>query len=137
MAALSASSNICAQGTELTIIGNVESVPSVMDMNLLKSIFKGEQMRWVDGSKVKLALMKANTPIGAITSEKIYNMTPNEVKKYFVFLIFQGKISEPEFFYSASELEAYVAQTPGAIGVLQNPADDQIKIIIVDGKKQI
>ena len=121
----------------LTIIGSLESVPAVMDMQQLQAVLKGEQMRWNDGTKVKIALMKTNTPIGTITSKKIYNMSGNELNKYFLALVFQGKVKAPAFFNSVSELEAYVAQTPGAIGVVQDSSTDQLKVIVVDGKKQI
>ena len=121
----------------LTIIGSLESVPAAMDMQQLQAVLKGEQMRWEDGTKVKIALMKTNTPIGSITSKKIYNMSGNELNKYFLALVFQGKVKAPAFFNSVSELEAYVAQTPGAIGVVQDSSTDQLKVIVVDGKKQI
>ena len=126
-----------AQDDQLIIVGNAESVPSEMDMNQLKSIFKGEQLRWNDGSKVSIALMKTNTPIGSSTCEKVYNMTANELNKYFLALVFQGKITRPTFFNSVIELETYVAHTRGAIGVLQKTNDSLSKIILVDGKKQI
>jgi hypothetical protein len=121
----------------LTIIANVESVPAEMDFSKLQSVLKGEQMRWSDGTKVKVALMKTNTAVGALTSEKIYQMSGNELNKYFLALVFQGKVKAPAFFNSESELEAYIAQTPGAIGVIQNTGNDQVKIVVVDGKKQI
>lgn len=126
-----------AQTTELTIIGNPESVPSEMTMDLLKSVLRGERMRWVDGSAVKIALMKTNTPVGKLTCEKIYNMSGNQLNKYFLALVFQGKVKAPTFFNSISELEEYVARTPGAIGVSQNTTADQIKVVLIDGGKQI
>lgn len=126
-----------AQSAELTVIGNAESVSTEMTTAQLKSVMRGEQMRWADGTKVKIALMKTNTPVGKLTSDRIYNMTGNELNKYFLALVFQGKVKAPTFFNSASELEAYVAQTPGAIGVVQNAKNDQLIIVIVDGKKQI
>ena len=130
------SSSVMAQSS-LTIIGSLESVPAELDMSQLQAVLKGEQMRWQDGTKVKIALMKTNTPIGTVTSEKIYNMSGNELNKYFLALVFQGKVKAPAFFNSESELEAYIAQTPGAIGVIQNTGNDQVKIVVVDGKKQI
>ena len=130
-------SPVFAQDTELTIIGNAQSVPSEMNMNQLKSVFKGERFRWEDGSSIKIALMKTNTSIGSDTCKKLYNMTGNELNKYFLALVFQGKVKAPTFFNSVSELESYVAQTPGAIGVSQSATDKLLKIILVDGKKQI
>jgi ABC-type phosphate transport system substrate-binding protein len=121
----------------LTIIGSIESVPAELDMSQLRAVLKGEKMRWDDGTKVKIALMKTNTPIGTITSDKIYDMNGNELNKYFLALVFQGKVKAPAFFNSESELEAYIAQTPGAIGVVQNTGNDQVKIVLIDGKKEI
>jgi len=121
----------------LTIIGSLESVPVELDMSQLQAVLKGEQMRWQDGTKVKIALMKTNTPIGTVTSEKIYDMSGNELNKYFLALVFQGKVKAPAFFNSESELEAYVSQTPGAIGVVQSTSNDQINVVVIDGKKQI
>jgi len=130
------SSSVMAQNN-LTIIGSLESVPVELDMSQLQAVLKGEQMRWQDGTKVKIALMKTNTPIGTVTSEKIYDMSGNELNKYFLALVFQGKVKAPAFFNSESELEAYVSQTPGAIGVVQSTSNDQINVVVIDGKKQI
>lgn len=126
-----------AQEDQLIIVGNASSVPSEMDMNQLKSILKGEKLRWNDGSKVSLALMKTSTPVGTETCEKLYNMTANELNKYFLALVFQGKVKAPTFFNSTNELEAYVAETPGAIGVVRQPSEKMLKIIRVNGKTQI
>jgi ABC-type phosphate transport system substrate-binding protein len=126
-----------AQELELTVIGNQESVPDELNMKELKSILRGERQKWSDGVGIKIALMKTGTPIGASTCKKIYGMTGNELNKYFLALVFQGKAKAPVFFNSTSEMETYVAQTPGAIGVSQNTADNQIKTVLIDGHKQI
>ena len=49
---------------------------------------------------------------------------------------FQGKAAAPNFFNSASELENFVAQNPGAIGIVdQVAANDDVKTIQVEGKR--
>ena len=126
-----------AQETELTIVGNNQSVPSEMNLSQLKSVLRGERLRWNDGSKVVIALMKTNTSVGTNTCQKLYKMSGNELNKYFLALVFQGKVKAPTFFNSESELEYFVAQTPGAIGVLNKTVDSSLKTILVDGKKQI
>lgn len=126
-----------AQEDQLVIIGNSGSVPSEIGMEQLKSVLKGEKMRWNDGSQVFIALMKTNTPGGVTTSKKLFNMTGHELNKYFLALVFQGKVKAPTFFNSPGELKNYVAQTPGAIGVVQNSSEELLNIILVDGKKQI
>lgn len=126
-----------AQDSGLTIIGNGESIPENMDMRQLKLVLRGEKLRWSDGSSIKIALMKTNTPVGTETCSKIYEMTGNELNKYFLALVFQGKVKAPTFFNSTGELETYISQTPGAIGVSQNITDSLIKIVLIDGKKQL
>jgi len=129
--------SINAQEDSLIIVGNEISVPSELNMNQLKSVLKGEKLRWNNGTKAVLALMKTSTPVGTYMCNKIYNMTGNELNKYFLALVFQGKAKAPTFFNSVEELEVYVAKTPGAIGVLQNTDDKLLKVILVDGKNQL
>ena len=126
-----------AQEEQLVIIGNSGSVPTELGMDQLKSVLKGEKLRWNDGSQVVIALMKTNTSVGVTTSKKLFNMTGHELNKYFLALVFQGKVKAPSFFNSPGDLKNYVAETPGAIGVIQNSNEELFNIILVDGKKQI
>ena len=126
-----------AQDVQLVVIGNPDSVPGVMDMNQLRSVLKGEKLRWDNGTSIKIALMKTSTPVGSSTCKKIYNMSPNELNKYFLALVFQGKAKAPTFFTSENELLSYVARTPGAIGVSQQTLDGEIQIVAVNGKKRL
>jgi len=82
-------------------------------------------------------LMKTGTPIGILTCTKVYDMTPNDLNKHFLALVFQGKAKAPTFFNSVSELEEYVAQTPGAIGVSQATSGNSVKTVLVNGNKQL
>ena len=128
--------NIKAQD-ELTVIGNSKGVPAQMKMNQLVSVLRGERQRWSDGTKVVIALMKTNTAVGMTTLKKVYNMTENEFNKKWLALVFQGKADAPTFFNSVTELENFVSQTPGAIGVLNNVSNNATRSITVEGKKGI
>lgn len=123
-----------AQDLSLAIIANGKGAPAEMKAAQLKSAMKGEKLRWPDGSKVIIALMKSSTPIGANTSRKIYNMSTNELNKYWLALVFQGKADAPNFFNSEAELEEFIAQTKGAIGVISQPSASS-KTVVIDGKK--
>ena len=118
----------------LVVISNDKGAPSEMKMSLLKSTLKGEKQRWPNGTKVIIALMKSNTLIGENTSKKLYNMSANELNKYWLALVFQGKADAPNFFNSESDLAAFVGQTQGAIGVIGRESDD-VRPVLVDGKK--
>ena len=127
-----------AQNSSLTVISNQNGSPSSMKFSELKSVFMGEQQRWRSGTKITIALMKTNTPAGKTTSQKIYGMSSDEFNKFWLALVFQGKAQAPYFFNSATELENFVAQVPGAIGILdQADANDGVKTVIVEGKKSL
>ena len=121
-----------AQQVDLVVIGNPDTVPKEMNSQQLRSVLKGERLRWDNNVSVKIALMKTNTDIGSATSERIFNMSSNELNKYFLAMVFQGKVKAPMFFTSETELESYVARTPGAIGVLSSTTNQSLPIVMVD-----
>lgn len=124
-----------AQEAPLIVIGNQKGAPAGLKQTELQSILRGEQQRWRNGNKVIIALMKTNTPVGKNTSEKVYNMTADELKKYWLALVFQGKADAPVFFNSISELLAFVAENPGAIGIVDETAPvASTHVVLVDGK---
>lgn len=125
-----------AQETPLSAISNQKGPPSAMNLSELKSIFKGEKQRWRDGTKISIALMKTNNPVGRTICKKVYDMSADELNKFWLALVFQGKVSAPNFFNSVEELEEFVAQNPGAIGIINEMArTSDIKTVIINGKK--
>lgn len=125
-----------AQEMSLVVIANNKGAPPEMKLAQLKSTMKGEKLRWPDGTKVVIALLKSTTPIGTNTSKKIYNMSANELNKYWLALVFQGKADAPNFFNSEAELEEFVSQTNGAIGVVNHPSASN-KVIVIDGQRSL
>lgn len=134
---LLASHSVNAQDVPLTVIANSKGAPAELSQAQLKSILKGEKLRWKDGSKVIIALMKTNTTVGMNTCRKLYNMTSNELNKLFLALVFQGKGEAPSFFNTMSELQTFVSQTPGTIGIIEPNAANNERVIFIDGKKSI
>ncbi len=126
-----------AQEKSLIIITNSKGAPDQMDFAELKAVLKGEKQRWSNSTPVVIALMKSSTETGMSTSKKIYQMNSDEFNKYWLALVFQGKAKAPVFFNSASELESFVAETPGAIGVIESSSSDKVRQVIVDGKKSL
>ena len=124
-----------AQDMQLTVIGNVTGVPSAMKSSELVSVLKGEKQRWSDGTKVNIYIMKTTTPIGQSTCRKIYNWSGDKVKRYWLELSFSGKADAPTFCNTVEELETYVSQNPGAIGVVdRSSTSNGVKMILIDGK---
>lgn len=125
-----------SQDKNLVAIGNQTGVPATLKLSELKAVMMGEQQRWKSGNRVLIALMKTTTPLGKQVAEQIYDMTSDGVNKYWLALVFQGKAQAPNFFSSVAELENFVAQNPGAIGILNKQSNsDDIKTILIDGQK--
>jgi len=124
-----------AQDLSLTVISNQKGAPAGLKQKELRSILMGERQRWRNGNKIIIALMKTNTPVGKYTSEKVFEMTADELKKYWLALVFQGKADAPVFFNSISELLTFVAENPGAIGIVDQTAPiASTQVVLVDGK---
>lgn len=120
----------------LAVVVNSKGAPAEIVMSKLKVILKGEQQRWKDGTKITLAFMKTSTSVGEDMAKRVFGMTSKEVNKYFLAQVFQGKMSSPQFFDSEEDLQKYVKNNEGAIGVVsaKNAAGT---IMSVDGKKSI
>ncbi len=127
-----------AQHHSLTVIGHPEGPPTALKQSELKSILLGERQRWRNDKKIVIAMMKTTTDAGKAICDRIYNMTPDELKKYWLSLVFQGKAEAPTFFNSAEELQNFVAETPGAIGVLHDASTPNGTVLImIDGKRSL
>ncbi|MGZ8556935.1 MAG: hypothetical protein ACXWWC_01310 [Chitinophagaceae bacterium] len=132
---LAAGCMVNAQEQMLTVISNTKGAPSEMKMSELRSVLRGEKQRWSNGTKVSIFLMKTSTPLGQVTCQKIYNMSGDKVKRFWLELSFGGKSDAPTFCNSVAELESYVSQNPGTIGILdKSSGTSNIKTIVIDGK---
>ena len=125
-----------AQNNSLTVIGNPNGVPAALKQSELKSVFMGEKKTWPNGSPVKIALMKTTTEAGKLTCDKLYQQSGDEVQKFWLGYVFAGKGDAPSFFNTVNELQAFVAATPGAIGIIdQSPPVAGVQVVPVDGKR--
>lgn len=135
---LSLHASLKAQNESLTIITNDKGAPAELKFADLKSILLGEKQRWRNGNKIMIALMKTSTPAGILTCKKIYDMSSDELKKYWLALVFDGKADGPVFLNSAAEVESFVAENPGAIGVVDQPQEiADTHVVLIDGKKTL
>jgi ABC-type phosphate transport system substrate-binding protein len=133
---ISFSSATSADEPNIMVIANEKGAPSSLTMKELKSIFQGEKQRWNDGTKISIAFMKSSTPVGSATSKKVLKMSGDQLNKFWLALVFQGKAKAPFFYGSASEVESYVSQNAGAIGVVEAGYQVKgVKVISIDGKK--
>jgi ABC-type phosphate transport system substrate-binding protein len=118
------------------VIANDKGAPASLTMKELKSVMQGEKQRWADGTKVSIAFMKANTSVGSSTAKKIMGMTGDQLNKFWLALVFQGKAKAPVFYGSSSDVENFISQNPGAIGVVESGYTLKSgHAVVIDGKK--
>ncbi|KAA3440334.1 hypothetical protein [Rufibacter hautae] len=122
----------------LAVIAHQNGAPTTLSFKELRSVFRGEKQRWSNGTKVMIALIKTNNTLGETISEKVYAMKPDALNKYWLALVFQGRASAPYFFNSVPELQTFVSQNPGAIGIIDQPiSTPEIRTVVVDGKRTL
>ena len=125
-----------AQDIPISVIGNQSAVPAQLSMADMQNVFMGKMPKWAGGDKVIIALMKLNTDAGKATCSKVYQMSADEVKKYWLTLSMKATIDAPQFFNTTDELKVFVAKTKGAIGIIEGSASaGSLKTVLVDGKK--
>ncbi len=132
----SSTQKIQAQDQAIMVIAHNTGAPTAMTMKELKAVLQGEKQRWSDGTKVSVAFMKANTAVGSATAKKIMGITGDQLNKLWLALVFQGKAKAPVFYGSSNDVENYISQNPGAIGIVE--AGYTLKsghVITIDGKK--
>lgn len=123
------------QTNNLVVISNPKGAQGELTFAELTAIMKGEKQRWKDGTAITIALMKSSTSTGDATAKKVYGITGDGLNKYWLALVFQGKAKAPAFFNSPGDLELFVSQTPGAIGIIEDSPEVKTKPLIIDGKK--
>lgn len=125
-----------AQDRTLMLIANPQGAPEAIQFDKVRDIFKAQNQRWGNGTKITLAMVKSSNPLAEVVADKVYGMDIDGVKKYWVQIVFRGKASTPKYFDTEDEVKHYVAQTPGAIGIVgSGPLNSPTRIVQVDGKR--
>jgi len=125
-----------ALATDYAVITHPDNPATSLSMRTLAKIFKADKQQWEDGSRVFLILGKSGSAERKTALEKIFKMSPDELKKHWTTLIYQNKLSaQPKSVGPAASIVKLVAARKGAIAVI--PADaitDAVKVIAINGK---
>ena len=126
-----------AQSVSLTVISNEEGAPAELKKSELKQIFRGGKERWSNGKRIKIALMKPNTTSAKNMCKKVFDISSDDFANYWEEQAFAGKADRPVYFKNVADLQAYVAENQGAIGIIDQAqaASQGIIVVSIDGKK--
>lgn len=126
-----------ANGQQIKIVGNQVGPPNQLSEGELRSIFKAQKQWWSGDTKISIVLLKSSVPISQVVAEKVFGMSVKEVKTYWIQIVFRGKAKTPKHFDSEDALIAYIADTPGAIGVVSASANVEALKTIKIGEKEV
>ena len=86
---LPAANNDCA-----VIVNSESSIQSLTKAELAR-IFRAETQFWDGGGKIVLNLPKSGSDAKEILLNLVYEMNEDELRRYWVSLVYRNKISEP------------------------------------------
>lgn len=115
---------------ELLLIGNQTSYGSI-NQKLLNEIFKGRVQYWPNKEKVILVLPSTKSDLAPLVAKEIFNSSAEEMQKYWLSLVFQGRGNPPVFLQTSEDIHKYISQNTGSIGMIKNnfkPLDKKLII---------
>lgn len=124
-----------AQDPDLAIIAENHTKVHALTTDDLRRLLLGEKPAWARSDKVSVVLFGAGTPQFRTLLKTVCRMSEADYKRYFIQMSFEGKpVTPPLLTRSSKAARAYVASTPGTIGVVQRAdADPSVKLLLLDG----
>lgn len=113
------------------VVGNSTGLKSMNEASF-KSYMKGKYNFWDNNNQVLIVLPSSNHPNAEEISKLVYNKTHTSVRKYWLSLVFQGRVASPKFCDSDDEIIDFVKNKKGAVGIVGKSANspDNLRISI-------
>lgn len=121
----------------LTALINSNNPDKELTFSKFKNIMRGRTTRWSNNKPIKLAFLKPDTRTGNLTAYKLFQGANGaKMNKYFMKMVFQGKMSAPQFFDNEDNLKAYIKSTEGSIGIITSKTVGNFSPVLnIDGKQ--
>lgn len=134
---LLATAPLPAFARNVAVIVNKGNPVKEITLTELSKIMKLERQYWEGGKKVYLILQESGSAEKEVLLKKVYRMSDQDLKKYWLGKMFRGEISSfPKTLSSSEAIKRFISQVPNAIGVIDPvAADADVKILKVDGKR--
>lgn len=111
-----------ANAPPFVLIIHASNEDDVLSRDFLEESFLKKTTRWPDGEHIRPVDLPASSAVRRAFSEKILRRSVEAVKNYWQQRIFSGRDVPPPELDSDSEVVAYVAKHPGAIGYVSSEA---------------
>jgi ABC-type phosphate transport system substrate-binding protein len=121
-----------AAAADLMIIAHPDILETAVDDKDVQRIYLGKLTRWNDEITIVPVMLKS----GPLQDEFIERYLDRSVQRFVTYwrqMVFTGKGIPPKGFDSESELVAFVARTPGAVGFASAGTDlSGVKVLLRD-----
>jgi len=118
--ALLISISIAQQSYAIEIIVNESVNLSKISYQQLKSIYLGQQSHWPSGNLIKLYKLPSTHQTHQLFVKNTLGLYPYQFNRRWQKLVFSGFAAKPNEAFTEQELAKVVANTPGAIGYIEN-----------------
>jgi len=121
----------------LAVIVNPRNPTTNVSFNELRSYLKLERGFWPDKTRCELLLRPSNSLEMEILFAKVYRMSSDELRKYWVGKVFRGEISaKPSVVPTVASACSRVQKILGALTVmLADEVPEGVRVLTIDGKK--
>ncbi len=108
-----------AQGNDLEywIIANDISLNKLERSNI-EPILLGEQSMWRNGRQIIVVHYTNKSPEAQLTADLFFDGKVTTMQKYWLGMVFQGRVKPPVFLGSHKEIVDYVSTHQGAIAIV-------------------
>jgi len=123
------------QAKDVAIVVNKANPITELSLQDLRQIFKAERQFW-DGKKIHLLMREEGAWEKEIILKKVYTMSDEELKKFWLGKIFRGEVTTfPQIISSPLMINKLIQNLAGAIGFLDSQAvDANVKVIKIEGR---
>ncbi len=125
-----------ASSVQVAIIVNLNNDTTDLSLNELEKILRLARQRWNNGHKVYLLMQEEGTPEKEVILERVYRMTSDELKRFWLTKIYRGELTAfPKTLRSNESVLRFVSRVPNAIGFVDAArVDESVKVLKIDGK---
>lgn len=112
--------SIFAQNTATSsswIIAN-NSGQTTLSTSEFERVFIGERALWKNGKQVIIVMHTNKTAEAQLTANRFFDGNVGRMQKYWLGMVFQGRVKPPVFLDSHAAIVAYVTQHEGAIALV-------------------
>lgn len=133
---LFASHNLFAQSNDTYLVIVNETVNNSIKKKEVNSYLRGEKNYWPNGTKVVISLPSPKSELAVDVALAIFKTNVTGMQKYWLSLIFQGRVDPPNFIMTDEETIAFVKANKGAIGVIQSKNKQLANDLLIKFKDQ-